>query len=177
MVTIIFEAHATSLDNEAKRASGWNEVKLSELGENQAKELGERYENNQPDAIFCSDLERAYQTATIAFGFEPKLIFIDWRLRECNYGDMTLGSSKQVESEKGNRIEQSFPNGESYNDCGERIKSFLDDLKAKFDGQTVMIIGHRATQYGLEHWLNNKPLKQAVTEPWTWQPGWRYELE
>ena len=31
MITIIFEAHATSLDNEAHKASGWNDVALSAL--------------------------------------------------------------------------------------------------------------------------------------------------
>lgn len=32
MVTIIFEMHSTSLDNEKHLASGWNDVELSELG-------------------------------------------------------------------------------------------------------------------------------------------------
>ena len=32
MVTIIFETHSTSLDNEKHLSSGWNDVELSELG-------------------------------------------------------------------------------------------------------------------------------------------------
>ena len=43
MITIIFEAHATSKDNEAGLASGWNDVELSELGDRQAREMGKRY--------------------------------------------------------------------------------------------------------------------------------------
>jgi broad specificity phosphatase PhoE len=42
MIIIIFEAHATTLDNEAGLASGHNDVALSELGVKQAKEHGER---------------------------------------------------------------------------------------------------------------------------------------
>ena len=42
-VTIIFETHSTSLDNEAGIASGHNDVDLSEMGLRQAKELAERY--------------------------------------------------------------------------------------------------------------------------------------
>ena len=68
MVTIIFEAHSTTLDNEAHKSSGWNDVELSKLGLKQSKELGDRYKNDQIDAIFCSDLQRSFKTAEIAFG-------------------------------------------------------------------------------------------------------------
>ena len=33
------------------------------------------------------------------------------------------------------------------------MKSFLEELLKNYDGKKVMIIGHRATQYGLEHWI------------------------
>ncbi len=52
MITIIFESHSTTFDNQAELSSGHNDVALSELGENQAKELGERYKNQNFDAIF-----------------------------------------------------------------------------------------------------------------------------
>jgi hypothetical protein len=38
------------------------------------------------------------------------------------------------------------------------------------------VIGHRATFYALEHLLNRVTLHDAVTSPWTWQPGWTYRL-
>ena len=41
-VKITFVSHSTTLDNEAKRASGWNDIPLSELGKQQALELKER---------------------------------------------------------------------------------------------------------------------------------------
>ena len=175
MTTIIFEAHSTSLDNEAGLASGQNDVELSELGVRQSKELGERYANQTFDAIFCSDLRRSYETARLAFGGRYPIIQ-DARLRECDYGDMTQVSTKIVNPEKANRITVPFPGGESFEQCCARMKSFLDDLARDYDGKTVMIIGHRATQYGLEHVVNNVPIYEAVTAPWQWQPGWRYEI-
>lgn len=42
MITIIFESHGTTFDNENHLSSGWFDVELSPLGEKQAKELGER---------------------------------------------------------------------------------------------------------------------------------------
>jgi alpha-ribazole phosphatase/probable phosphoglycerate mutase len=175
MITIIFEAHGTTYDNEAHRASGHYDVELSELGQEQAKQLGERYKDRCFDAVFCSELQRSYRTAEIAFASRNDIQVIrDPRLRECDYGDWTKRPSEETEAEKLNRISQSFPNGESYEDTAKRMKSFLDDLKGKYDEKTILIIGHRATQYGLEHWINHVPLLQAVTAPWQWQPGWEY---
>ena len=57
----------------------------------------------------------------------------------------------------------------------DRMKDFLDWLKDNFDEKTVMVIGHRATQYGLEHHIKGKDIETCVTEPWSWQPGWTYK--
>lgn len=176
MVTIIFEAHSTTLDNEAHRSSGHNNVDLSELGIEQSKELGERYKNKNFDAIFCSDLLRSYKTAEIAFKDRGFSIIKDTRLRECDYGDLTCHPSTEVDVEKPKRISVKFPNGESYEDTAVRMKSFLKDLLKNYDGKKVMIIGHRATQYGLEHWIKGVSLYDAITARWKWQHGWIYEL-
>ncbi|PIR96685.1 MAG: hypothetical protein COT91_05485 [Candidatus Doudnabacteria bacterium CG10_big_fil_rev_8_21_14_0_10_41_10] len=56
------------------------------------------------------------------------------------------------------------------------MKFFLLDLLKKYDGKTVLIIGHRATQYALEYFINKTLLRQAVTTPWAWRPGWEYRL-
>jgi len=175
MVTIVFEAHSTTTDNENHVSSGHYDVELSELGLRQSKELGERYKNDNFDAIFCSDLQRSYKTAELAFGDRFPIIK-DPRLRECDYGDLTRQPSGVVDPAKAEHISEPFPGGESYEQTAERMKSFLDDLKDKYDGKRVMIIGHRATQYGLEHWIKNVPVAKAVTNPWEWQPGWTYKL-
>ena len=175
MITIIFESHATTVDNEAKLAAGWYDVALSESGKAQAKQLGERYAGQAFDAIFCSDLQRSYKTAQIAFGDKFPIVQ-DKRLRECNYGDMNRQPKADVEAYRARAITEPFPNGESYTDTSRRMQAFLQDLLQKYDGKTVMIIGHRATQYGLEQWINDLSLKDAVLAPWQWQPGWKYQL-
>lgn len=176
MVAIIFESHATTFDNEQHLASGWNDVELSPLGIKQAKELGARRSKEHFDAIFCSDLKRSYKTAAIAFGNKFPIIH-DPRLRECNYGDLTKHPSAEVDPEKLNRIKQPFPNGESYAQISERMRSFLQDLAKNYANKRVMIIGHRATQSSLEYLIKGIPLEQFIIAPWLWQPGWEYQLE
>ena len=181
MIELVFEAHGTTLDNEAHKASGWHDVELSPLGEQQSKEMGERYKGENFDIVFCSDLSRAYMSGTIAFSeahkLDPKLIYVDWRLRECDYGDMTQHPSEEVDQLKVKHITEPFPNGESYEQAGERIKSFLEDLIERFDNKRVMVIGHRATQFGIEHWINGKSYDELTTTPFKWQPGWNYKFE
>lgn len=175
MVTIVFESHSTSLDNEKNLASGWKDVALSPLGIQQAKELGERRKKEKFAAIFCSDLQRSYKTAQIAFGDKFPIIK-DSRLRECNYADLTQYPSEEVDKEKPKRIKNPFPDGESYEQISARMKSFLKDLLKNYNGKKVMIIGHRATQYGLEHWIKGVPLEEVISASWKWQPGWEYQL-
>lgn len=176
LVTIIFEAHGTTVDNEAHRASGWNDVALSSLGEKQSREMGERYRHETFDAVFCSDLQRSIRSAKIAFADRDFNIRTDPRLRECNYGTMSGQPSSAVDPEKPRHIDKPFPKGESYTQTTARMKIFLDDLQRDFAGKKVMIIGHRATQYALENLILKRPLAEVIPAPWKWQPGWAYTL-
>ena len=177
MIHIWFEPHSTTFDNEAKVASGWNDVDLSPKGVQQSFELSERNKDRELTAIFCSDLQRAVKSVVPTSNLLHVPIYADARLRECDYGDFSLKPSEIVMAEKLKRIDEPFPNGESYKQCMKRMKSFLDWLNTNnFDGKTILIIGHRATHWGLDHWINGQPLKECVEEQFAWQPGWQYEL-
>ncbi len=177
MINIIFESHATTWDNEAGIASGANDVELSDVGEQQATQLGARYKHDTFDVIFCSALSRSIRTAEIAFRNRDFLIVQDARLNECNYGKLNGHLACDVELMRKKCINTPFPDGESYDNTCQRMYSFLQDLARSFQGKKVLIIGHRATQYGLEHWLNGKSIEEIVTSPWCWEPGWQYVLD
>lgn len=176
MVTIIFETHSTTKDNVRGIASGQNDAPLSPLGEQQAAQLGQRRADEHFDLIFCSDLQRSYRTAELAFPNLATIIIRDPRLRECDYGDWTGQPEAKVRAERAGRITLPFPGGESYEITTNRMQSFLRDLLTRYDGKRVLVIGHRATQYALEHCCNRVPLPQTVTASWQWQPGWKYQL-
>lgn len=176
MITIWFEPHSTTTDNEAGLASGWNDVDLSEKGLAQSKELVERSKSRNLSAIFCSDLQRAVKSAVPTSNELHVPIYADWRLRECDYGDFTKQPKEVMETEKPKHVTEPFPNGESYEQVATRMKDFLDWLKTNFDGKTIMIIGHRGTHYGLDHWIAGKSLEECVKERFEWQPGWEYEV-
>ena len=173
---LIFETHATSLDNEAGLASGWFDVDLSPLGERQARELGLRRRADVLAAVICSDLRRTARTAEIAFHDRGIPIVCEPRLRECNYGALTRYPASDVEACRVDHITTPFPDGESYAVATRRVGSWLDEGIRDYDGQRIIVIGHRATFYALEHLIRGIPLREVMTAPWRWQPGWSYSV-
>ena len=178
MLTLLYSPHMTSVDNEAKRASGHADVPLSEVGRQQAQELGQHYATEKLDAIFHSDLQRASDTAHIAFSARNLPIMPDARLREYDYGDMTQYPVAEVEQEFPRRIREPFPNGESLLAVVQRVGAFLHDVLHDYDEKTIVVIGHRATKYGLAYWCDGVSLEEIVHTPWEWRdiPIWRYEI-
>ena len=99
-IELVYETHSTTTDNETGIATGWLEGELSDAGRAQAKVLGERRRDDGLAAVFTSDLERAVETAEIAFAGSDVPVRPDRRLRECNYGELNGGPAAQIERER-----------------------------------------------------------------------------
>lgn len=176
MAELYFETHATSDDNERGVASGHQDCALSPRGHEQARELGRRYRDAPLAAVVTSDLRRAIRTAEIAFAGRAVARSQDARLRECDYGDWTGCPTRDLEAVRLRHIRDPFPGGESYEAVVRRVQRFLHDVSAP-PGEAVLVIGHRATWYALEHLLAGRPLAAVMAAPWQWQPGWRYRVD
>jgi len=171
---IYFATHATSVDNEQGVASGWADPALSELGKKQARELGRHFKDIPLSLICTSDFKRAIQTVELAFGSKLPVI-IDPRLRELNYGDYNGCPNAEVDLFKTKSISMPFPRGESYQQAMKRLHEFYNELKSKYPDKTVLIVGHRATQYGLDTLVNGSNLEDVV-KPLVWRPYWEYNF-
>ena len=172
----MFETHSLSTDNELGVATGWLEGRLSETGKRLAEELGRRRRNDTLAAIFTSDLARAVETAEIAFAGSGIPIHRDARLRECDYGTLNGMPVSQLEAERSSHVDEPFPGGESYRQVVERVRGFLDDISRTCDGQRVVVIGHSATRWALDHLLAGAALEDLVGAPFRWREGWLYVL-
>jgi len=177
MLTVYYSPHSTSIDNEASLASGHADPLLSPVGREQAQKLGQHYAAEALDAIFCSDLQRAYTTAEIAFSARNLPMFRDARLRECDYGRLTQHPTQDVEQEQ--HLTEPFPGGESVWMVVQRVGAFLQDALRDYDGKTILVVGHAATRHALEYWSGDASLEDIVRTPWKWRdvPIWRYEFD
>jgi len=179
MIQILYLVHGTTTDNEQKISSGWHDAPLSELGRQQMRDLPAKLGGRSFDVVFCSDLQRAIDSAQLAFGGKVPIV-PDKRLRECNYGHFNAQPSAIVEPKQEQSITSPFPGGESYEDVKARMADFLTFLKANYDNKTVAIVAHKAPQLALEVVLKGKTWEQAFADDWrktgAWQPGWGFEL-
>ena len=174
MIRLVFETHSTTVDNEAGIASGWRDPPLSALGREQAWTLGAR--RADIDVVFASDLGRAVETMALALEGSPVPRSLDWRLRECHYGDLDGHPAAAVHGARLAHLEAPYPGGESYRDVVARVASFLADVRMRWDGARVLVIGHSGTRYALDYVLGGADLPTVVAAPGEWQPGWEYEL-
>lgn len=176
MVTITYFVHGTTTDNEQELATGWLPGELSAKGREQAKQLGEQTANRTFDVVFCSDLQRAIDSAELGFGNKYQIVKDD-RLREADYGDWN-GRPSTFKDDLEEYIDTPFPNGESYRDIEARLQDFCDFLKKEYDGKHVAIVAHQGPQLALDVILGHKSWPEAIQQDWrpkkAWQPGWTY---
>ena len=133
---------------------GWVHTPLNANGRRQAKILRDKFESEGKkfDALYSSDLLRAYTTAEILneyFGLEIKT---DWRLREVKRGIWNLQYIPEIR-EKYNELWKQWdrdpyhtrpPLGESLKDAEGRIKDFVEYLRDKEkDDAEILIVTHR----------------------------------
>lgn len=179
-VRITYFVHGTTVDNEKGLATGWAAGKLSEKGIAQSKELAASVAGETFDAVFCSDLKRAVDSAQLMFGGRHKILR-DRRLREIDYGDWTRKPAWEFKERLADFVEKPFPGGESYRDVERRMAEFLAFLRQDCAGKRVAIVAHQGPQLALDVLLRGKSWQEAIAEDWrrrdAWQPGWDYTLE
>ncbi len=125
------------------------DLHLAEAGIQQAERAGERIaELKRVDAIYCSPLERARETAapiSKATGIRAK---VDKGLLECDFGDWTGAELKKLMKLPEWRTVQRapstfrFPNGESFTEMQVRIVNTLDRLRVAHPGGTIVCVSH-----------------------------------
>jgi 2,3-bisphosphoglycerate-dependent phosphoglycerate mutase len=176
-IEVVFETHSISEDNESGVASGWNPGHLSDRGRELARELGTRRRHDGIEAVFASDLQRAVETASLAFQGSGVPIFLDWRLRECNYGEWNGQPASHVHGNRLAFLDSPYPGGESWRQAVGRVGTFFRDLPIFWPAKRVLLIGHVATRWGCETILNDNALEHLIAEEFIWQEGWEYILK
>lgn len=126
--------------------------------------------------MFTSDLRRAVETADLAFGSTDLPVLHDWRLRECDYGEMNGAPRESVHLDRRRWLNDPYPGGESWRQAVRRAEGFLDDVPTRWGGTTVLVIGHVATRWAFEHRLRGVGLQALIDETFVWQDGWTYQL-
>jgi alpha-ribazole phosphatase len=150
---IILARHGETVANAERKLSGHSDVQLTHLGRLQAAALGTRLEREPIAAAYASDLVRARETAEIVLANRGIGACIDARLRELSFGeweDKTFADIRREWPDEFRRLltpDASFcaPGGEPLAVTSTRVVAALEDIAAKHEGDTVLVVAHGGT--------------------------------
>ena len=159
-VSIVYETHSITTDNEDGIATGWLPGHLSAAGLVAARELGERRRDDGIDVIYVSDLERALETVRVAFVGSAIPVRVDARLRECNYGLLNGMPRAQLEAERPATWQSRGRKGRATWTLSVGRAICWTNCSPQWDGKRVLLVAHSANRWALEHLLLGRDLER-----------------
>lgn len=145
MAHIYFTRHGQTIWNVENKICGATDIALTELGHQQAIELGKKLvaENIHIDEILYSPLVRASETARHISEITGVPMRMEPRLKEQNFGryESTPRDGEEFREMKTHFIDH-FGSGETMLHLAQRIYNLLDDIKAEADNKTYLLVAH-----------------------------------
>ena len=147
---LVMVRHGETAWNAEGRIQGHIDVALNELGEAQAEALGKRLACEHFDAVYASDLQRAYRTACPAVREPGRSIVTDRRLRERHLGvlqgltggEARAGHPVAWEAFKSRQPDLPLEGGESLSEFSYRVVAFLEDMLGQHAGNRILAVTH-----------------------------------
>ncbi len=153
MTSLWLVRHGQTDWNLEGRYQGQSDVPLNATGLSQAAAFAASLDGQQFEALYSSDLARAYQTAEVIAAKTGLPVQTDPRLREINQGQWqgrTLVEIKAIfnnESAQAKRITidpvtARAPEGESVWEVSQRMALAADDIARIHPGGRVLVVSH-----------------------------------
>jgi broad specificity phosphatase PhoE len=166
--------HGESQSNEQKLFVGQGDVPLSEHGLAQAKKTAEFLKNIEVDAIYSSDLTRAFETAMQTAKLKNLAIIKDAGLRELNIGKyeftpyeiMLTKYSDKWNGWLTNFAEAFFEEGESVKEVQDRVVKTITKIAEQNANKTVFIFSHATSIRCFAAYCNGDGLQSVNKISW-----------
>jgi len=170
---IIAVRHGETAWNVDTRIQGHLDIPLNETGQWQAQQLAQALAGEPIDAIYASDLQRAYATAQAVADTTGAPITPETGLRERSFGHFQGRTFAEIEAElpeDARRWRKRDPDyvpegGESLVMLRERIERTVFALAEKHPGEQVLMVAHG----GVLDVLYRLATRQEIQAPRTWQ--------
>jgi probable phosphoglycerate mutase len=166
MTDFVFIRHGETDWNRQQRFQGQIDVPLNATGHTQAARLRDRLAAERAEALACSDLERARQTAAplaAAWRLEPTL---HTGLREQSFGVLEGLDVPTIQSRHPDlwahwlehRADYALPGGESLRQFHARVLQAVRELADLHPGRTLAVVTHGGVLDMLWRTANGLPL-------------------
>lgn len=145
MAHLYFTRHGQTIWNVENKICGATDIALTELGREQARELGRKIveEKIQIDEILYSPLIRAKDTALEVARIANIPVREELRLKEQNFGkyEATPRNGTEFQEAKKSFINH-FGGGETMLHLAQRIYNLLDEIRAESREKTYLLVAH-----------------------------------
>ena len=150
MTRFIMIRHGFSVANNEKKFAGHSDFPLTEIGKKQAERCAEALKDEHIDAIYASDLSRAFETAIPVAKAHGLTVVPHKGLREIFAGEWEGRTFDELEVKFAesygtwkNDIGHAHPDGgESVAELYDRILTTLGEISKANEGKTVCIATH-----------------------------------
>ncbi len=147
MTTIYLFRHGQTTYNKKGIFTGWSDADLTEEGIAECIRIRKELDSVTPTKAYASDLKRSQKTLYLVLGDKKPQIFIDKRIKERSYGDLTGKNKEEIAKKYPKEYplwHRSYnvrpPNGESIEDVENRVLEFINDILLKLDKNDIVFI-------------------------------------
>ena len=142
--------HGETAWNAKQRVQGQLDIPLNANGQRQARAVGVALAAVRFDAVVCSDLSRAYETALLSSSAMDGGIETEVALRERHYGKFQglkyVEAQQQFPADFALHLERhldfAYASGESLQSFAARVGKVMDALAKKHKDKTVLVVTH-----------------------------------
>lgn len=190
MSLITLLRHGETTWNAIRRVQGQLDSPLSARGLEQAEALAQRLRHEKFEALYASDLSRAFDTAGKIAALTGLGIQVDARLRERHYGvfqGLTWDEIKQQFPDDYAQYRSRFPGvtipgGESVEDFAGRVMQILGEIAAKH-GHAAVVAHGGLVDVAYRHAMDigaglprDYPLPNASVNRFRYDGSWHVEV-
>ncbi|MEK4486410.1 histidine phosphatase family protein [Psychrobacillus sp. FSL H8-0484] len=174
MLTLYITRHGETEWNTQERMQGWKDSDLTEIGVQNAIDLGERLQSTPIDAIYSSPSNRTQKTTKLICGNRNIPIILDEDLREINMG-IWEGKTQSYIKENYPTEHNNFWNaprfynpmeGESFFDVQRRVLTVLNRMKSDKCSGNVLIVTHSVVIKCLLSIFKDLPIENIWDPPY-----------
>ncbi|CUH94020.1 hypothetical protein P22_0082 [Propionispora sp. 2/2-37] len=153
MTKVIMVRHGQTTWNLEHKYQGHSDIVLSEQGIRQAELAAKRLADEPIQAVYASDLSRAFKTAEIIAAKHRLPVSGLAELREINFGkwegltyeQIYAGWPELIKTLYNNPDESQVPGGETFRTLKERAFHCLETLLARHPDETILLVSHGGT--------------------------------
>ena len=150
MTRLILVRHGETDLNTENRMQGQSDPPLNARGRAQAEAVGRRLAGEALQVAIASDLQRAWETATIITAGSSVSLSAEPRLREMSFGDWEGLTYEQIQARDPDVLARwgadvlgfTPPGGENLRQFAKRVGPVLEALIQEHEDETLLLVAH-----------------------------------